>query len=219
MPEYESMFGEYRTKYLPQMMFNSYFMMRRIAYSATLVFGEKYPIMQAFVFCIICVPILAYQIVMHPYLSNTINAMMIINESFLIVQGAFLFIFAEPSNNSNRQEILGWAAIGSLALVIAINIIVIWIIKIILIIKEFSEWWAAYRRGKVQKSSYYKRSNSVARTTLNVNSRSFQSEGSETKQSNKKLEVKKIIDSRMSKWKKQGKIDYELPSFRFRGNI
>ena len=77
---------------------------------------------------------------MHPYLSNTINAMMIINESFLIVQGAFLFIFAEPSNNSNRQEILGWAAIGSLAMVIAINIIVIWIIKIILIIKEFGEW-------------------------------------------------------------------------------
>ena len=152
MPEYESMFGEYRTKYLPQMMFNSYFMMRRIAYSAILVFGDKYPIMQAFAFSIICAPVLAYQIVMHPYLSNVVNAMMIINESLLIVLGAFLFIFAEPNNNSNRQEILGWAGIGVIVLTIAINIVVIWILKIGLIVEEIREWWRAYKAPKVRKT-------------------------------------------------------------------
>ena len=152
MPEYESMFGEYRTKYLPQMMFNSYFMMRRIAYSAILVFGDKYPIMQAFAFSIICAPVLAYQIVMHPYLSNVVNAMMIINESLLIVLGAFLFIFAEPNNDSNRQEILGWAAIGVIVLTIVINIIIIWILKIGLIIGEIREWWRAYKAPKVKQT-------------------------------------------------------------------
>ena len=112
IPEYESMFGEYKTKNIPQALFNSFFMLRRLLYACIIIFLEKYPMMQAFTFTWICLPILAYQIVMNPYLDKIINIVMNINEISFVVIGIFFFNFGEPNNNADELNILGWAVIS-----------------------------------------------------------------------------------------------------------
>ena len=112
IPEYESMFGEYKTKNIPQALFNSFFMLRRLLYACIIIFLEKYPMMQAFTFTWICLPILAYQIVMNPYLDKIINIVMNINEISFVVIGIFFFNFGEPNNNADELNILGWTVIS-----------------------------------------------------------------------------------------------------------
>jgi len=47
------MFGEYKTQNLPQAMFNTYFMTRRMLYGCIIVFLGPVPILQAFTFMLI----------------------------------------------------------------------------------------------------------------------------------------------------------------------
>jgi hypothetical protein len=102
------MFGEYKTQNLPQALFNTYFMIRRALYACIIIFLSEYPEMQAFGFMIICIPILAYHLVMNPYLDLLTNVMMNINESSFIVVGAFFYVFAEPDPDADRALLLGW---------------------------------------------------------------------------------------------------------------
>ena len=112
IPEYESMFGQYKTQYLPQMLFNTYFMTRRILYACIIVFMIDFPVFQAFTFMLICVPILAYHLTMNPYLSKVNNVVMNINETSFILIGTFFYVFSEPMSDTNQQSILGWVVIG-----------------------------------------------------------------------------------------------------------
>jgi len=77
---------------------------------------------------------------MNPYIDTINNVLMNINEAMLIVIGVFFFIFAEPDTNDNRLLILGWCVIGVIVLVMVMNILVIWTLKIKMIKKEILEW-------------------------------------------------------------------------------
>jgi len=120
-------------------------MIRRILYSGIIIFLNDYPIGQAFTFSLVFCPILAYHLVMNPYLSTITNIMMDINEMSFIVIGAFFFIFAEKIQDSRKLDILGWTVIAIILAIIVANLIVLWIVKIFIIKKEFSEWWKAYK--------------------------------------------------------------------------
>ena len=133
MEEYDSMFGAYKTDTLPTMLFNSYFMMRRIAYACIIVFMKDFPLMQAFSFVMICIPIFSLNVVMKPYLQQIENVIMIINEATLLVVGSAFFFFSEPSEDQDLMKKLGFMIIGLLILVITFNILVLMILKIKLI--------------------------------------------------------------------------------------
>ena len=96
----------------------------------------NYPIMQAFTFNLFFCPILAYHLTMSPYIDLIVNIIMDINECALMVLGAFFFTFAEPSNNSKRLNILGYAAIGVILFIFMLNITVLWVLKLISLWKE-----------------------------------------------------------------------------------
>ena len=134
--QFYALLGEYKNENLPQVMFNTYFMLRRMLYAFIIVFLSEYPTSQAFCFMIICLPILAYHLVMNPYKETVINVMMNINESMLVTIGVFFFIFAEPDTNTDRVMLLGWAVIGLVILVMIFNVLVLWIQKIILIVSD-----------------------------------------------------------------------------------
>ena len=102
------MFGEYKTTNLPQAMFNTYFMMRRTLYAVIIVFLGAYPVMQAFTFMIICIPILAYHLVMNPYLDTVNNVVMNINESSIMICGVFFYFFSDPEIDQDILKLLGW---------------------------------------------------------------------------------------------------------------
>jgi hypothetical protein len=149
--EVESMFGQYKTKYFPQAMFNTYFMTRRVLYACIIVFLASYPILQAFSFMVICLPILAFHLVMNPYHETIINAMMNINETSLVAWGVFFFMFAEPDTNINRLLLLGWTVIGIILAVILMNILVLWFLKIKMTMQNIREFWHTLKRNKKKK--------------------------------------------------------------------
>ena len=146
IPEFQSMFGEYKTENLPQALFNTYFMIRRALYAGIIVFLDAYPIMQAFAFMIICIPILAYHLVMNPYLDKVNNVLMNINESSFIVVGVFFYFFAEPESNEDRALVLGWCVIGIITAVILLNVVVLWVLKFIQIRFEIRDYLKARRK-------------------------------------------------------------------------
>jgi cysteine-rich repeat protein len=146
--EVESMFGQYRTKYFPQAMFNTYFMTRRVLYACIIVFLPSYPILQAFSFMVICLPMLAFHLIMNPYHETINNAIMNINEFSLISWGIFFFMFAEPDTNADRLLLLGWAVIGIIIWVILMNILVLWFLKIKMIRKNIHEFWDTLKLNK-----------------------------------------------------------------------
>lgn len=160
--EVQSMFGQYKTKTLPQAMFNTYFMLRRMLYAAIIVLLVDYPIFQVFSYMVVFCPVLAYHVTMHPYLSFVENILMDINEATFLVIGVFFFIFAEPTTNQGRLNTLGWTVIGIIIALICLNFLVLWILKAIDIIKDLV---AFYRKmGK-------KRENGISR--LNTSHRNL----------------------------------------------
>ena len=145
IPEYESLFGEYKTQNMPQFLFNTYFMLRRLLYACIIIFLVDFPQLQAFFFLIICLPVLAYHLVMNPYRTVPTNFIMNLNELSFVVIGSIFFAFIEPTSDSQRKNILGWIVIAIILSVTMINISVIWVLKILLIRKELSDWWKAYK--------------------------------------------------------------------------
>ena len=117
-PGYESMFGEYSPKNIHTLLFNSYFMGRRIVYALIIVFLPDYPIAQVFSFLMMCIPIFCIHVVLNPYISRINNIIMDINEGMFLVIGSTFFAFAEPSSNQNKTN-----KIGSLVIMIIITII------------------------------------------------------------------------------------------------
>ena len=140
-PEVESMFGCYKIENMPQILFNTFFMLRRTLYACIIIFMVDYPIMQAFFFMVICLPILAYHLVMNPYIEKVNNCLMDINEGALVVIGVFFFKFAEPETDQNLQLLLGWIVIGIIFSLIFLNIIILWTLKIIDIKREIVEYF------------------------------------------------------------------------------
>ena len=138
--EYESMFGDYKTENLPQFLFNSFFMLRRMLFACIIIFLENYPPFQAFAFMIIWVPFLAYHYVMNPYKSIVNNVIMNINETWFIFIGIFFYLFAEPNSDTEAVLTQGWWCIGILLGMIITNLTLIWIIKIKLTWKQIKQW-------------------------------------------------------------------------------
>jgi len=115
---YESMFGEYSPKNIHTLLFNSYFMGRRMIYALIIVFLPDYPIAQVFCFLMMCIPIFCIHVVLNPYISRINNIIMNINEGMFLVIGSAFFAFAEPSVNQNQTD-----KIGSVVIVIIMTII------------------------------------------------------------------------------------------------
>ena len=140
IPEVQSMFGQYKTDNLPQAMFNTYFMTRRLLYACIIIFLPDYPIAQAFFFMIVFIPIFSYHVVMNPYIDVIDNVMMDINETSFMIIGVFFFMFAEPITDDNKSMALGWTVVGLIIEVIMLNIIVLWILKFIAIKAQIKEY-------------------------------------------------------------------------------
>jgi cysteine-rich repeat protein len=141
--EFYSMFGEYKMDNMPQMLFNTFFMTRRILYAWIIIFLPDFPIYQAFSFMAIGVPILAYHLAMNPYRDVSNNVFMNINEALLVFVGAFFFVFAEPHPSEKDQKvmtILSWWVIWMIILVMLINIVALWVMKITMIIRQIKDW-------------------------------------------------------------------------------
>ena len=129
LPEYQSMFGEYKTDNLPCVLFNSYFMIRRLLYAWIIVFLPSSPILQVFWFIMICIPIFCLHVVMKPYLSQLNNVMMIINELNLIILGSVFYAFVEPKKDQKITDLLGMICIILVVSNILLNMIVLFILK------------------------------------------------------------------------------------------
>ena len=123
--------------------------------------------MQAFSFTLIWLPILAYQIVMNPFLDKAINVLMNINEISFVVIGIFFFNFGEPNSNYDQLNILGWTVIAIILFVIIVNLIVLWIIKILKIRQDFKEWWHAFKN---KQSDEVQKPNSPKSTIMHLKS-------------------------------------------------
>ena len=132
---YESMFGEYSPKNIHTLLFNSYFMGRRIVYALIIVFLPDYPVAQVFCFLMICIPIFCLHVVLNPYLSIIYNIIMNINEAMFLVIGSAFFAFAEPSNNQEKVDLLGSVVMMIIMTVISLNIFVLTYMKIKLVSK------------------------------------------------------------------------------------
>ena len=68
---------------------------------------------------------------MSPYIDLIVNIIMDINETALMVLGTIFYTFAEPSNNSKRVNLLGFAAIGVILFIFILNVTVLWTLKIV----------------------------------------------------------------------------------------
>jgi cysteine-rich repeat protein len=148
LPEFESMYGQYKVKNLPQALFNSFFICRRLLYACIIIFLPDFPIFQAFSYAIICLPILAYHLVMNPFILIINNIMMNINEITLTICGVFFFIFSKPEQNADKSELLGWVVIGLIMGVVMLNIFVLWWLKLSMTIKDIKEYVQAWLKKK-----------------------------------------------------------------------
>ena len=120
-------------------------MTRRILYAWIIVFLIDFPIFQAFTFMLIWLPILAYHIIMNPYISKINNIVMNINEFSFVFIGTTFYVFSEPMSNTSQQTILGWVDIGIIMSVWIFNFIVLWSLKIIMTYYQLKEWWQAFK--------------------------------------------------------------------------
>jgi hypothetical protein len=161
------MFGQYKTSNIPQAMFNTFFMLRRSLYALSIVFLPAFPMTQAFWFMVICLPILAYHLVMNPYIDAINNILMNINEISLIAWGWFFFIFAEPDSDTQRIEILGWTVIGIIVSVILLNVVVLWALKVLLIKRDIAEFIEKTRKTNLDRYAE-KKAQERMRTTQRV---------------------------------------------------
>lgn len=160
VPECESMFGSYKTQHMPQALFNNYFMLRRLLYACIIVFLVDFPMMQAFGFMVICVPILAYHLVMSPYIEQTNNVLMNVNEVVLITIGCFFYYFAEPNSNESELELLGWIVVGIIMSMFLLNIVVIWVCEIRTLRSEYTHWVNTTNKNKsIQRQQQLFRAN------------------------------------------------------------
>jgi cysteine-rich repeat protein len=154
IPEFESMYGQYKIENLPQALFNSFFMFRRLLYVLIIIFLPDFPVFQAFSYTLICIPILAYHLVMNPFISKLENIMMDINEITLTIWGAFFFAFSEPIEDARMSELFGWCIIGLILAVVMMNILVLWYMKISMIRKDILEYFSSMRKKKALRKSH-----------------------------------------------------------------
>jgi hypothetical protein len=118
-------------------------MARRMFYAWIIVFLPDFPVLQAFTFMLIWLPILAYHLAMNPYRDAVNNVFMNINEALIVFVGLFFFLFAEPhpgEDNEKKLAVLSWWVIGMIMLVMLFNILTLWVMKLTMIVKEFKEW-------------------------------------------------------------------------------
>ena len=134
-PGFESMFGEYSPKSIHTLLFNSYFMVRRIAYALIIVFLPDFPVIQVFSFLMICIPIFCIHVVLSPYISSINNIIMNINEAMFLVIGSAFFAFAETRKDQEKVDKLGSLVIVVIMTIMSLNIFVLTYMKIKVVAK------------------------------------------------------------------------------------
>jgi hypothetical protein len=62
-----------------------------------------------------------------------------------VILGCTFFIFSEP--NEEISNIIGWVDIGIIISIVILNLVVLWVMKIIMIAKEIKQYYdARYRK-------------------------------------------------------------------------
>ncbi len=65
-----------------------------------------------------------------------------------MILGFTFFIFSEP--NEELSDIIGWVDIAIIISIVILNLVVIWVLKLIMIAKELKQYYDA-RYGKVDR--------------------------------------------------------------------
>lgn len=96
------------------------FMLRRMIYSALIIFMPHLPQIATSLLLIACLVIMAFTLIEKPWSTPEMNKLAVINEALLYT--VLILILASPSFTTvAERHVLGWAMIGVVTLVIHVN--------------------------------------------------------------------------------------------------
>ena len=156
-PRFMSMFGEYKMRNPTQIFFNSIFMVRRLLYGFIIIFLIDFPLVQAFLFTMIWIPVFCIHVVSNPFKDTKVNVLMNLNETSFIVIGCCFFTFSKAPGNmeeSKSNDKLGWLILGIVVLVILLNLIALWIFRVFTILKALIEYCKEKSKKKSRRTRF-----------------------------------------------------------------
>ena len=137
-----------------QIFFNSIFMIRRLLYGFIIIFLIDFPLVQAFLFVMIWIPVFCIHVVSNPFKDIKVNVLMNLNEASFLVIGWWFFIFSKAPKNkeeSQSNDKLGWLILGIVVFIILLNLISLWIFRIYTILKALKEYFKEKSKKKEEK--------------------------------------------------------------------
>ncbi len=107
------------------LMYNVFYMLRRLFFSFLIFVLKSYPYLQIQLLSIHCIPLIMYTFLCNPFNNSTITRLEIFNELSILLSSYHLFAFTPLVDSPSVQYHLGWSLIGVITLNIAVNMLVV----------------------------------------------------------------------------------------------
>ena len=118
-----------------RVMFNVYFLCRKLLTVLVLVFMDDFPFFQMVILMLLGTLNLIYLITEKPLVFSMENKVETLNEMAVVISSHIMTLFLNTANPQELQDLLGWVIIGLACLVIVINMSVT-------VISSFSQSYA-----------------------------------------------------------------------------
>lgn len=124
------LFYEYKSKHMVYSQYCTFFLLRRLGYSATLIFLRHWPFVQNSSYIVLAMCIFSYQLIFRPYKNTAYNWVMVLNELFLVAFGWMFYCFVDLNTNTAFTELMGWIWVLMVVVLVLFNLTTLWVIKI-----------------------------------------------------------------------------------------
>eukprot|EP00347_Sterkiella_histriomuscorum_P000767 403374579 len=115
------------------------FLLRRTAFSVSVVILRDYPKIQLFIYLSSCIFIFLWHLILRPYKDSMLNFFYVFNELVLIICGCIMMLFLDSSMSEKESNLYGYLMIVIVVLAIVINWLVILPSKIMDVIQSLRD--------------------------------------------------------------------------------
>ena len=137
--EWSVIFHEYKPRRMMFTLYQSIFMIRRLIYAMILVFMREYLFLQTSAIILLFTSLWAYQLIFRPFKVELYNVFMGINESAMVFLPWMFYPFTDVNVTESVSIRMGWAILGAIAVIIILNMGVLWIMKSIYWLRDMKK--------------------------------------------------------------------------------
>ena len=128
------LFSDFRLWSRIVLLYNFFFCLRWLLYALVIIMFIKYPVAQAVLFLLLTLPVMFYQLIFWPFRTFWGNFFGFFNEVVLVFNAIGFFVFLTP-NTGKPQNAIGWVLIVIIGINYVSNVIYLWIVQFISLIK------------------------------------------------------------------------------------